>query len=91
MTVDPRVLYVDEGPVLTSAGIAAGLDLCLHLLHRDYGEDAAVAVARRMVMPLHRAGGQAQFIPPGWDRVHRRVRRSGADVALGRRAIGRAV
>ena len=67
VTVDPRVLYVDEGSVLTSAGIAAGLDLCLHLVQRDHGEETAVAVARRMVMPLHRAGGQAQFIPPGWD------------------------
>ena len=66
VTVDPGVLYVDQGAVLTSAGIAAGLDLCLHMIQRDHGEGAAVDVARRMVMPLHRAGGQAQFIPPDW-------------------------
>ena len=65
--VDPRVLYVDDGSVLTSAGIAAGLDLCLHIVQRDHGEAAAVGVARRMVAPLHRAGGQAQFIPPEVD------------------------
>jgi AraC family transcriptional regulator, transcriptional activator FtrA len=65
VSVDPRVLYVDDGPVLTSAGMLAGLDLCLHLIARDHGEAAAVAVARRMVAPLHRAGGQAQFIPGG--------------------------
>ncbi len=65
VSVDPRVLYVDHGSVLTSAGMSAGLDLCLHIVSRDYGEAAAVAVARRMVAPLHRAGGQAQFIPAG--------------------------
>jgi AraC family transcriptional activator FtrA len=63
ITVDPSVLYVDEGSVLTSAGIAAGLDLCLHIVGRDHGEQVAIDVARRMVTPLHRAGGQAQFIP----------------------------
>lgn len=62
--VDSSVLYVDEGAVLTSAGVAAGLDLCLHLVGRDHGEQAAIDVARRMVTPPHRAGGQAQFIPP---------------------------
>lgn len=63
VTVDPSVLYVDEDSVLTSAGIAAGLDLCLHIVGRDHGEQVAIDVARRMVTPLHRAGGQAQFIP----------------------------
>lgn len=63
--VDPTVLYVDEGDVLTSAGVAAGIDLCLHLLSRDHGEAAAIDRARSMVTPLHRAGGQAQFTPPG--------------------------
>jgi transcriptional regulator GlxA family with amidase domain len=63
VTVDPSVLYVDEGTVLTSAGIAAGIDLCLHIVGRDHGEQVAIDVARRMVTPLHRAGGQAQFIP----------------------------
>ena len=68
--VDPDVLYVDEGQVLTSAGAAAGLDLCLHLVRRDHGAAAAAEVARLSVMPLERAGGQAQFIthaPPAPD------------------------
>jgi transcriptional regulator GlxA family with amidase domain len=60
--VDPSVLYVDEGDVLTSAGVAAGVDLCLHLVTQDHGADAAAAVARRLVMPLHRSGGQAQYV-----------------------------
>jgi transcriptional regulator GlxA family with amidase domain len=60
--VDPNVLYVDNGRVLTSAGAAAGFDLCIHLVRRDLGAEAAAAVARLAVMPLERAGGQAQFI-----------------------------
>ncbi|MFF5504664.1 GlxA family transcriptional regulator [Streptomyces roseolus] len=60
--VDPSVLYVDEGRVLTSAGIAAGLDLCLHLVRRDHGAAAAASAARVLVMPPQRAGGQAQYI-----------------------------
>jgi transcriptional regulator GlxA family with amidase domain len=59
--VDPSVLYVDEGRVLTSAGIAAGIDLCLHVVARDHGAAVANAVARRMVVAPHRGGGQAQF------------------------------
>jgi transcriptional regulator GlxA family with amidase domain len=62
VTVDPNVLYVDNGHILTSAGAAAGLDLCLHLVRRDLGADAAQRTARAVVMPLERAGGQAQFI-----------------------------
>lgn len=62
VTVDPRVLYVDEGQVLTSAGAAAGLDLCLHLIRRDHGAAVAAEAARVSVMPLERAGGQSQFI-----------------------------
>lgn len=62
IAVDADVLYVDEGQVLTSAGSAAGLDLCLHLVRRDFGAEAANAVARRLVVPAHRDGGQAQFI-----------------------------
>jgi transcriptional regulator GlxA family with amidase domain len=62
VTVDADVLYVDNGRILTSAGAAAGLDLCLHLVRRDLGADAAADVARAAVMPLERAGGQAQFI-----------------------------
>lgn len=60
--VDPDVLYVDEGQLLTSAGSAAGLDLCLHLVRRDHGADVANHVARRLVIPPHRDGGQAQFV-----------------------------
>ncbi|MFG2830314.1 GlxA family transcriptional regulator [Streptomyces sp. NPDC048434] len=60
--VDPDVLYVDNGQILTSAGAAAGLDLCLHLIRRDYGSAVAADAARLSVMPLEREGGQAQFI-----------------------------
>ena len=60
--VDPGVLYVDNGRILTSAGAAAGLDLCLHMIRRDYGSAVAADAARLSVMPLEREGGQAQFI-----------------------------
>ena len=60
--VQPDVLYVDEGNVLTAAGSAAGIDLSLHLIRRDWGPAAANSVARRLVVPSHRDGGQAQFI-----------------------------
>jgi transcriptional regulator GlxA family with amidase domain len=60
--VDPDVLYVDNGQLLTSAGAAAAFDLCLHILRGDLGAELAAAVARDAVMPLERAGGQAQFI-----------------------------
>ncbi|WP_250029577.1 GlxA family transcriptional regulator [Paractinoplanes maris] len=60
--LDPGVLYVDEGQFLTSAGAAAGLDLCLHLVRRDHGSAVAAQAARLSVMPLERQGGQAQFI-----------------------------
>src|SRR6201996_4361752 len=64
--VDPDVLWVDEGSVLTSAGLAAGIDLCVQLVRADYGTDAAIRVARRMVVAPHRDGGQAQWLPrPG--------------------------
>ncbi|MFC8453797.1 helix-turn-helix domain-containing protein [Kitasatospora sp. NPDC057223] len=62
--VDPSVLYIDEGSVLTSAGKAAGIDLCLHLVRLDHGAAVANALARRLVMPPYRDGGQAQFITP---------------------------
>jgi transcriptional regulator GlxA family with amidase domain len=58
----PDVLYVDEGQISTSAGVAAGIDLCLHLYRNDFGASAAAAVARRMVVAPHRSGGQAQFL-----------------------------
>jgi AraC family transcriptional activator FtrA len=69
--VDPDVLYIDEGQILTSAGSAAGLDLCLHLIRRDFGADVANQVARRLVIPPHRNGGQAQFIDSPVDRRER--------------------
>jgi AraC family transcriptional regulator, transcriptional activator FtrA len=64
--VDVRadILYVDEGDVLTSAGKTAALDLCIHLVRRDLGATAANGIARRLVVPAHRTGGQAQFITP---------------------------
>lgn len=60
--IEPDVLYVDAGPVITSAGTAAGIDACLHLVREAQGSRVANAVARRMVVPPHRDGGQAQFI-----------------------------
>lgn len=60
--VDPNVLYVDDGQVLTSAGTAAGMDLCLHMVRLDHGAEVANGLARRVVMPPHREGGQAQYI-----------------------------
>jgi transcriptional regulator GlxA family with amidase domain len=62
VAVDAGVLYVDHGRIATSAGAAAGLDLCLHLVRRDLGAELAADVARAAVMPLEREGGQAQFI-----------------------------
>lgn len=60
--LDPDVLYIDEGNVLTAAGSAAGMDLCLHVVRKHFGAQAANSVARRLVVPPHREGGQAQFI-----------------------------
>ncbi|QNS04208.1 helix-turn-helix domain-containing protein [Streptomyces xanthii] len=60
--VDPDVLYVDEGPVVTSAGTAAGIDACLHIVRSEHGTEVANAIARRMVVPPHRDGGQAQYV-----------------------------
>lgn len=62
ITVDPEVLFIDDGDVLTSAGVAAGLDLCLHVVRSDHGSAVANEVARRTVVPPHRDGGQAQYI-----------------------------
>ncbi|GAB2834091.1 helix-turn-helix domain-containing protein [Actinoallomurus bryophytorum] len=61
--VDPEVLYIDEGQVLTAAGKASGMDLCLHIVRLDHGMAVANDLARRLVVPPHRPGGQAQFIP----------------------------
>ncbi|MEV4570032.1 helix-turn-helix domain-containing protein [Nonomuraea sp. NPDC049419] len=77
--LDPDVLYTDDGPLLTSAGSAAGLDLCLHVVRGDYGPAIANAVARRLVIQPHRDGGQAQFIEaplpadPADDRIARSI------------------
>ncbi|WP_028811022.1 GlxA family transcriptional regulator [Streptomyces flavidovirens] len=60
--VDAEVLFIDDGDVLTSAGVAAGLDLCLHIVRRDHGSGVANDVARRSVVPPHRDGGQAQYV-----------------------------
>lgn len=60
--VEPEVLYVDEGRLVTGAGSAAGIDLCLHLLRREYGATVANTLARDMVVPPHRDGGQAQYV-----------------------------
>ncbi|MEV6395518.1 helix-turn-helix domain-containing protein [Streptomyces sp. NPDC051907] len=62
VTVDPDVLYVDDGSVLTSAGKAAAMDLCMHLVRLDHGSSIANTLARRLVVPPHRDGGQAQFV-----------------------------
>ncbi|MEV6618378.1 DJ-1/PfpI family protein [Streptomyces sp. NPDC051051] len=61
VTVDASVLYVDNGSVITGAGTAAGIDVCLHLVRHDHGAEVAARVARRMVVASHREGGQAQF------------------------------
>ncbi|CRK58259.1 Transcriptional regulator, AraC family [Alloactinosynnema sp. L-07] len=60
--VDPSVLYIDNGTILTSAGKAAAMDLCLHIVRTDYGVAVANALARVLIVPPHRSGGQAQFI-----------------------------
>ncbi|MEV0317062.1 GlxA family transcriptional regulator [Streptomyces sp. NPDC050658] len=62
ITVDADVLFIDDGDVLTSAGVAAGVDLCLHVVRADHGSAVANEVARRTVVPPHRDGGQAQYI-----------------------------
>lgn len=93
--VDPRALYVGAGRVFTSAGVVAGLDLCLHLVRRDHGAAVAAATARTVVMPPTRDGDQAQFIPPpppasgdgslaatlGWLREHAAQPLTLADIA----------
>jgi transcriptional regulator GlxA family with amidase domain len=62
LTVDPDVLFVDEGNILTGAGSVASIDLCLHLVRQDYGTEIATQLARQLVMPPQREGGQAQYI-----------------------------
>ena len=60
--IDPSVLYIDQDPVITSAGTAAGIDACLYLVRKEQGSRVANAIARRMVVPPHRDGGQAQYV-----------------------------
>ncbi len=62
LSVDPEVLYVDEGDILTGAGSAASIDLCLHVVRHDYGSEVATRLARQLVVPPQRDGGQAQYI-----------------------------
>jgi transcriptional regulator GlxA family with amidase domain len=62
VSVDPGVLYVDDGDILTSAGSAAGIDLCLHVVRQDFGSEIATQLARQLVVPPQRDGGQAQYI-----------------------------
>jgi AraC family transcriptional activator FtrA len=62
LKVDPDVLYIADDNIMTSAGTAAGIDLCLHLIRREHGSAVANALARRMVVPPHRDGGQAQYV-----------------------------
>ena len=62
ISVQSDILYLDEGDILTAAGSAAGIDLCLHIVRKDFGSEIANMVARRLVLPAHREGGQAQFI-----------------------------
>lgn len=74
VTIDRDVLYVEDGPILSSAGTAAGIDACLHLLRAEHGVAVANAIARRMVVPPHREGGQAQYVQvpvPDLDDDHR--------------------
>lgn len=60
--VEPDILYIDDQSILTSAGSAAGLDLCMHIVRQDFGAEMANSVARRLVLPAHRDGGQRQFL-----------------------------
>ncbi len=62
IAVEPDILYVDDGDLLTAAGSAAGIDLCLHIVRQDFGAQVANTVARRLVLPAYREGGQAQYV-----------------------------
>ena len=82
MRLNPDVLFVDDGDVLTSAGVGAGVDLCLHIVRRDHGSEVANDAARRCVVPPWRDGGQAQFIMAA-------LPRADADPRPGRPGSGR--
>ncbi|MES2944096.1 MAG: helix-turn-helix domain-containing protein [Pseudomonadota bacterium] len=75
--LDPDVLYIEDGQLLTSAGTAAGIDCCLHLLRQGHGREAANKVARRLVVPPHRQGGQKQFIEQAVPKTTRDARLGG--------------
>ncbi|MDS1271722.1 helix-turn-helix domain-containing protein [Lipingzhangella sp. LS1_29] len=62
--LDPTALFTEDGTILTSGGVASGIDLCLHMVRTDYGPDPATDIARITVVPPHRAGDQAQYVPP---------------------------
>ena len=79
--VDPDVLYVDDDPVITSAGTAAGIDACLYLVRKEQGTRVANGIARRMVVPPHRDGGQAQYVGAAGRAVLRRLDAGPARVA----------
>ncbi|GAA4853148.1 helix-turn-helix domain-containing protein [Luteimicrobium xylanilyticum] len=84
VTVDPDVLYVDDGDVVTAAGVASGIDVCLHLLRTDHGAAAANEVARSIVAAPHRDGGQAQFVPRADEPARQDVLAATRAWALGR-------
>jgi len=69
ISVEPDNLYIETGNIITSAGSAAGIDACLHMVRQDFGSHIANTVARRLVLPPHRDGGQAQYIPPAKPRT----------------------
>ncbi|WP_122157884.1 helix-turn-helix domain-containing protein [Paraburkholderia sp.] len=77
VTVNADVLYVEDGNVLTSAGTAAGIDCCLHMVRQRYGTESANSLARRLVVPPHRQGGQAQFVEQPMPATARESRLSG--------------
>jgi AraC family transcriptional activator FtrA len=84
VALHPDVLYVDDGDVITSAGSAAGIDACLYVVRKDYGAEIANTVARTMVTPPHRSGGQAQFVPAPVARDERSQMATILDWARGR-------
>ena len=87
MQLDANVLYTQDGQVFTSAGECAGLDLCLHLVRLDHGSRIANALARRMVLPPHREGGQAQYMDSPRSEIGHRRPDAGLGACSPRRAL----
>jgi hypothetical protein len=88
VTVDPRALFVDQGDILTSAGSTASIDLCLHVVRRDYGTEIATQLARQLVVPPQHDGGQAQYIEAPMDNLRAAARCTPASqqaLVIGRR------